>query len=293
MSNLQGSRYRHQRRHLQFLVVLFSLVALSGLLTIAGVRYRWVLKQTVRVVTGYHATGIEAYMPAPNARAQRAIHPYSVIPGGVASIDEVQASVQRDPVVAAHYRGISPYALHFERLPVPVHMYASYRIGQSVYWTNHPILVPRGELVLRDESHFIRARCGNLLAFDLPPGIPELPQPPLEPPDLVFDYGTPPVLGTTGPAPAEPARLAKGVPAVSTNGSPTKFWPPIIPPPVWCCGSVAANIPQVPGGGLPAPSTGLGTPSPYGQPTSVAPEPASYVLMLSALGVAIVARRRA
>lgn len=184
-------------------------MALSSLLTITVVRYRWVLKQTVRVVAGSHATGIEAYMPAPNARAQRAVHPYSVIPGGVASIDEVQASVQHDPVVAAHYRGISPYALYFERLPVPVYMYASYRIGQSVYWTNHRILVPRGELALRDESHFIRARCGNLLAFDLPPGIPELPQPPLEPPDLVFDYGTPAMLGTIEPAPAEPARLAK------------------------------------------------------------------------------------
>jgi PEP-CTERM motif len=289
MSNLQESRYRHHRFHLQFLMVLFSLVVLSGLLTITVVRYRWVLKQTVRAVAGSHATGIEAYRPAPNARAERAIHPYSVIPGGVASIEEVQASVQRDTVVAAHYRGISPFALHFERLPVPLYMYASYRIGQSVYWTDHRILVPRGELVLRDESHFIRARCGNLLAFDLPPGVTELPQPPLEPPDLVFDYGTPPVLGTTEPAPAEPARLAKGVPAVPTIGSTTKFWPPIIPPPVWCCGSGAANIPQVPGGGLPGLSTGSGTPSSY----AVVPEPASYVLMLSAVGVAILARRRA
>ena len=251
-------------------------------------------------------------MPAPNARAQRAVHPYSVIPGGVASIDEVQASVQHDPVVAAHYRGISPYALYFERLPVPVYMYASYRIGQSVYWTNHRILVPRGELALRDESHFIRARCGNLLAFDLPPGIPELPQPPLEPPDLVFDYGTPAMLGTIEPAPAEPARLAKGrplakglplakdVPAVPPIGSTTKFWPPVSPPPVWCCGSGAENIPQVPGGGLPGLSTGSGRPGSYGHtsPSSnghtspVVPEPASYVLMLSAVGVAILARRR-
>jgi PEP-CTERM motif len=309
MSNLQKSRYRHHRRPWQFLLVLFSLVALSGLLTITVVRYRWVLKQMVRVVAGSHATGIEAYVPAPNARAERTIHPYSVIPGGVASIDEVQASVQRDPVVARHYRGISPYALHFERLPVPVHMYASYRIGQSVYWTNHRILVPRGELVLRDESHFIRARCGNLLAFDLPPGVTKLPPPQLEPPDLVFDYGTPPLMGTTEPAPAEPVRLAKGIPALPTIGSTTgttggsqmKFWPPVSPPPVWCCGSGAANIPQVPGGGLLGLSTGSGTPSSYGQtsPISnghtspVAPEPASYVLMLSAVGVAILARRRA
>ncbi len=300
MSNLQKSRYRHHRRPWQFLLVLFLIVALSGLLTITLVPYRWVLRQTVRVVAGSHATGIEAYMPAPNARAERAVHPYSVIPGGVASIDEVQASVQRDPVVAAHYRGISPYALHFERLPVPVYMYASYRIGQSVYWTNHRILVPRGELVLRDESHFIRARCGNLLAFDLPPGATELPQPPLEPPDLVFDSGTPPVLRTAESAP-EPARLAKDVPGVPTVGRTTKFWPPVSPSPLWCCGSGVANLPQVPGGGLPGLSTGSGTPSSYGQTSlisnghtsPVAPEPASYVLMLSAVGVAILARRRA
>ena len=131
MSNLQKSRYRHYRRSRQFLLVLFSLVALSSLLTITVVRYRWVLKQTVRVVAGSHATGIEAYMPAPNARAQRAVHPYSVIPGGVVSIDEVQASVQHDPVVAAHYRGISPFALHFERLPVPIHVYALIASGSQ------------------------------------------------------------------------------------------------------------------------------------------------------------------
>lgn len=311
MSNLHKTRYRH-RLHLQFLMVLFSLVALSGLLTITVVGYRWVLKQTIRIVTGSRATGIEAYVPAPNARAQRAVHPYSVIPGGVASIDEVQASVQHDPVVAAHYRGISPYALHFERLPVPVHMYASYRIGQSVYWTNHRILVPRGELVLRDESHFIRARCGNLLAFDLPHDVTALPQPPLEPPDLVFDSGTPPVLRTAEPAPVASARLTKSGPHVPTIGSPlgsttnfwppiipppgastTKFWPPVSPPPVWCCGSGVADIPRVPGGGLPSLSTGSGTPSSYGHTSPVVPEPASYVLMLSAVGAAILARRRA
>ena len=313
-SNPQGQpRYCRVRRLLQFLLASCSLLAILGLLIVGVIRYRFILKESIKLGTGIRANGIETYMPAPDARAERSVYPFSVIPGGIASLDDVLNSVQRDPVVAQHYRDLSPIDMHFERLPVPIQVYASYRVGHSVFWTQHRIVVPRGELVLRDDSHFIRARCGNRLAFALPPEANEpSKKPPFEPPDEVFDYGMPALWNFPG----EPVPVVQDVPRTNTVATPPasqpRFWPPPVPTPVWS-GPIASGIPT--GGSVPYyppnyPPTGTvspagptspaptpdypptGTVSPTG-PTSPAPtpEPATCILLVSGGVLAAFARR--
>jgi hypothetical protein len=161
--------------------------------------------------------GIERYEPAPEYRAARAVYPYSVVPGGVQSETEVAASMAKDTVVARHYRDIHPERLHATRLNAPADVYASYRSANSVHWTSHTIRVPKGELIFSDGANLIRARCGNRLTFTPPPpeqpaatpphgSIPESPDvSPVEPPEVVFERGMPPVLAHPGP-PAPPLR---------------------------------------------------------------------------------------
>ena len=96
--------------------------------------------------------------------AERVVYPYSVIPGGVHSVDELKAAIQRDPVVAEHYRDFDVSRARVERLREPHVAHVSYRIGDGVYWTRKQVTVPAGERVITDGTHVARTRCGNQLA---------------------------------------------------------------------------------------------------------------------------------
>jgi PEP-CTERM motif-containing protein len=184
--------------------------------------------------------GIDLYHPPPDYRAARTIFPYSVIPGGVQNAAELEASVAKDPVVAEHYRGISVLRLLAMRLNTAVDVYASFRLANSVYWTRHTIHVPKGELILSDGANMIRARCGNRLMFvppthawPIPPmrdraRPPSQAPPPIEPPELVFDYGLPSIYHPPA-LPPPPERDAVPLPDIP------HIWPPAAAPPTWCC----------------------------------------------------------
>lgn len=233
--------------------------------------------------------GIERYEPAPDYRAARARFPYSVVPGGVLSDTEVNASIAKDAVVARHYRDILAARLQLARLNAAVEVYASYRSANSVYWTTHKIRVPRGELILSDGTHMIRARCGNRLAFTLPlpdwsePVTPDRPippkreRPPIEPPELVFESGTPPIFNP--PIMPPPLQSEEAPPTVVTH-----YWPPAVPPTSWCCGSGG-----IPGGWHPARPGRPGRPEPR---TPEIPEPAAVLLLGTAVIVTVIWRAR-
>src|SRR5262249_43345252 len=136
------------------------------------------------------------------------------------------------------------------RLDRPTLMYASYRIGDDIYWTKHKLRLPEGEMVLTDGVNTIRARCGNMLAYQLP--LPKPLDPPFEPPPLVFESGIPALQEAliiepvaSGPADAD---FSDRLPSVPLNAVPVAqrlvpatvrdvpvYWPPIVPPPVYCC----------------------------------------------------------
>lgn len=149
-------------------------------------------------------------------------------------------------MVAQHYRDIVTTRSHATLLNAALNVYASYRSANSVHWTTHTIHVPKGELILSDGAHLVRGRCGNRLAFAPPPkqstlslsqpSIPQSPElPAIEPPELIFDHGMPPVFTPAGLPTSPPLEEAP-------QTEDAHFWPPATTPTEWCCGP----------GGLPA-----------------------------------------
>jgi len=100
------------------------------------------------------------------AKDDRPVYLHSVVPGGVRSPEEIAAVIQRDGVVAAHYEGINPQLMRNERLQTPLLAHVSYRLGNKVYWTRKPVLLPANEPVMTDGTTTIRERCGNIISMD-------------------------------------------------------------------------------------------------------------------------------
>jgi hypothetical protein len=231
MSYRSRHRARGRGRALRKLwLTLAALGAFAGLcLTIAGLLYCLTLwRRLPPAGRGNFWEASLRYEPAPDYRAARAIYPYSVVPGGVASREEVEDSMAQDTAVAEHYRGIHLGRLEPVRLSATIRVYASYRNAGGIHWTRQAVRVLKGELVLSDGVNLIRGRCGNRLAFLPPeplPHAPALSAPPDEPPAIALEYGTPPIF-------EQPPVL----PAYSPESTATaRYWPPPPPPVVWCC----------------------------------------------------------
>lgn len=257
----QGRKKGRERRSQQRARSAAVLLALFGFLLVSayGLSLVGVAAQLPPLAWQKPWGGIERYEPAPDYRAARAIYPHSVVPGGVLSEAELEASITKDPVVALHYRDIMAARLQATRLHAAVDAYLSYRSAGSVYWTNHKVHLPKGELILSDGELMIRARCGNRLRFTVPLDRAELPTAPpvVEPPPLVFEYGMPSILSS----PTIP--LPQPAPSHAEN-----FWPPAVPPPSWCCST--GGFP----GGWYAPRPDHPEPRPPG-----IPEPAALLLL--------------
>lgn len=88
----------------------------------------------------------------------------SVVAGGVYSLDELRAAIERDPVVAAHYRDIDLDRMEVVTLTAGKAAHVSYRRGDTVRWTRQRVWLKPGETVLTDGTTMIRARCGNCVS---------------------------------------------------------------------------------------------------------------------------------
>ena len=88
----------------------------------------------------------------------------SVVAGGVYSLDELRAVIDRDPVVADHYRGVDLDRMEVATLTAGKAAYVSYRRGDRVHWTRSRVWLKPGETVLTDGTTVIRARCGNCVS---------------------------------------------------------------------------------------------------------------------------------
>ena len=113
----------------------------------------------------------EASLPTPRRSADvalasspaRPIYNRSVVPGGVYSADELRHAMQRDPVVASHYRAAAVADLRPVTLTAGRAVYVSYRVNDQVYWTRERVWLRAGETVLTDGATTVRARCGTSL----------------------------------------------------------------------------------------------------------------------------------
>jgi hypothetical protein len=122
---------------------------------------------------------------AAGLKSGRPVYPYSLVSGGIANESEFALVRAADPVLRAHYREIGAHVTS-QSLSHDERMYASYRIGNEIYWTRHTVVVHRGETVLTDGQHLIRTRCGNRLS-----STPREPTRFIEPPNVSSDSPVP------------------------------------------------------------------------------------------------------
>jgi hypothetical protein len=193
------------------------------------------------------------------------VYPYSVIPGGVESAQELKDAVLRDSVVAGHYADFDIAKARIIRLQSDRAMYVSYRLGDRVFWTTKTLKLLKGEAVISDGVHEARARCGNRLSeASVAPVSPE------EPPARVMETPEAPILVAANlpvTPPFAPPLTPPGSPATPPEGPPGGIIPPIFWPPT--------------GGG--PPSHHPNPPPPPPPPPVTVPEPGAAPLLVIGL----------
>ena len=160
---------------------------------------------------------------------QRVVYPYSVVPGGVRSPEDLRQISRHDPVVGIHYDGFDFQHARIVELDQPKLVYLSYRVGDRVYWTHKKVSLRKGEMLITDGIITARLRCANRVS--------EVPQPGVsaeEPPAGKFEE---PVLqgGTAMEVPGPQAHnlFQLGPVAPPGNTPPIGFGlPPLNPPPI-------------------------------------------------------------
>ena len=206
---------------------------------------------------------------------RRPVYPYSVVPGGVRSAEELKEAVAKDPVVAEHYAGFQRDRARLVALPAPEAVYVSYRIGSEVFWTKKKLMLAKGENVITDGVSSARARCGNRISET-----PQAKTSPQEP--------SPKTLETrVDPADREFTALfinpsPRNEPNPYVFGTPVPGSPPTVTPPTGGVFIPIIPIVPIPNGGNPptppAPPTGGGT-----LPVTPVPEPGTLLLVASGL----------
>jgi hypothetical protein len=101
---------------------------------------------------------------APEERSERVFYLYSVIPGGIRSIQELKTAIASDPIVSAHYTTFHMENARIIRLDRERSMHVSYRMGNEVFWTKRELTVKKGETLVTDGVQTARMRCGNLIS---------------------------------------------------------------------------------------------------------------------------------
>ena len=254
------------------------------------------------------------FPPPTDASSSRPVYPYSVIPHGVESQQELQTAIHQDPVVTAHYSDFRVRAAHSIRLPREQQFFVSYRVGTQIFWTRKKITLHAGEMLLTDGEHLARTRCGNRLSE-----VPLSPTAPSEPSDHTFNTPVVPLrpLLTSEPLPDAPIWPGSPapVPLYSSSATPEPapgpggFFPPFIP---FTCCPTSSGPSSPPGSPLhPAPSSPSPSPSsptlpllppPYppseplsppqpSAPPIAAPEPGVLALAAAGLVLLLILRR--
>jgi hypothetical protein len=95
------------------------------------------------------------------AEAGRLVFPYSVVPGGVRSPEELREIAAHDSVVASHYSDFDFERARIIRLKESRLAYLSYRIGNRIFWTKKQIVLRMGEVLISDGKIMARTRCAN------------------------------------------------------------------------------------------------------------------------------------
>jgi PEP-CTERM motif len=231
---------------------------------------------------------------APSKEA-RPVYPYSIVPGGVHDPKELERVLERDPVVAAHYRNFDFHRARVLQLTEDKTVYVSYRIAGRVYWTTKRVRLRRGEKVITDGKMTLRTRCGNQVSEtarkEVSPNEPAIAR--LENP-IRLDPGTAAVI----PYPTEfESSLARsnlpvfamappGYSFISNNGGLLSLYPPPLP----SCSSSTKKKGSSGGAATTGGKNGNGTEC--NNPVGQVPEPGTLVLLSTGLAGALLRYRK-
>lgn len=303
-------------RHPRFTLVPWSLALLPACGLVALGWFVWLHPPSSRPEPLQDSFDFSAplILEPDSASDGRAVYPYSVVPGGVKSPEELREAVARDPVVASHYRNFDLRKAHVVRLHSARAVYVSYRLHNDIFWTSKRLRLPAGEKLITDGVHFARTRCGNRIST-----LPREKVSPLQPPLPTLETPAPSTINYGGVLPSGSvptswsAPPSLSIPPVETE----QPVPPLAPPAVSgtpfggliiptggllipACvqpsntrkrGSAPSNdSPCAPVPPCPPSKTPPGSRTPCNPPVSATPEPGTLLLFLT--GAAYLAYRR-
>ena len=210
-------------------------------------------------------------------QTDRALYPYSVIPGGVKNSGELRNAVAHDDVVARHYSDFDISKARVARLSEARSVFVSYRVGSRIFWTKNKLTIPAGETVVTDGEHTARTRCGNRLS-EVPVG-PVLKE---EPSPVAMEI---PADGGLMAAPEELAEIPLAVPPTTSIVVPEHapgsiFIPPVVPIVPFSSSSFTQGVPPA-------------TPPPPPQPPISTPEPSDFLMLSAGFACIWLLRRKA
>jgi hypothetical protein len=164
------------------------------------------------------------------------IFPYSVAPGGIHSLAQLERAIARDPVDAREYANFNLSKFRKITLKKCEYAYVAYRIGDDVFWTKKKLALCQGESLITDGTHYLRARCGNPISEG-----PQAETWNAPPPDALPDGGSSSPVQTEAFAAVNPDAgqpvTSLLVPGPSAFPTPTAAFTPIPPgdfvPPVF------------------------------------------------------------
>jgi len=145
----------------------------------------------------------------------RPVYKYSVVNGGAYTGGELAHAIDRDPVVASHYRPVDVRQVRTKVVAADQLAYMSYRRGDQIFWTRHKVRLRQGETILTDGQTQIRARCGNCISL-----APMLPVAEDEPDMVEFEA----LMSDPSVLPPSPSFVGIGVPPTLPPGV-------LLPPP--------------------------------------------------------------
>ena len=173
----------------------------------------------------------------PLALPRRVVYPYSVIPGGVQTPEDLRQVSDHDRVVGGHYAGFDFRNARVIELDQPKLVYLSYRMGDRIFWTAKRIGLRKGEKLITDGRITARTRCANQVSEAAQPVVSSA-EPPASAFEMPFD-GTAAQIpfpgdlnalmapqGGSGMGPASPTQTASNAPFPSA-GLPPVFAPPV------------------------------------------------------------------
>ena len=238
-------------------------------------------------------TTLGSLRPMPvQARNPRVVYPYSVVPGGVRSGEELQNVAAHDPAVAQHYSGFSYKQARVIEVSEPKLVYLSYRRGDRIYWSRKQAKLHVGEKLLSDGHITARTRCGNQVSV-----LPQASTSPNEPTMAELDRPDAVASGAEQLFPkdlsTELVPLDPGMPLGSLPGNAFSGGPPpgvFMPPPI---GGGGGPVTTPIGGGCPPNKTDNSKDCQHNPPPPPppVPEPGTMVLMASGTA-ALIARYR-